>query len=313
MDYTCNCHQKPAKILAASWRRWHRLQSAIEHTDTHTLTQTNKQTIAPFSKAAAVYCSKLLRCACGSRTSETNGSQRTQSKDKQRPTKTANKQLGTARSEISSYWPRPHPPPSPQSPEQQQARRKDKKSVTATESIKPTTSKQNNASKKQRGQGGLQHRLGRKETPAPSRCTSLPCARASPAQWPRRADRPTNPASESRYTHQRENYTYSMQDEISYNNKRAPQQGSKDEPPVEEQREHDGLLRKEKVRKRQNKTARQKNTRLLWPAQLRTRRPPPHCSTKKARANPKQNQEKKQAKGNATNINKQPPTRQITA
>jgi len=104
-----------------------------------------------------------------------------------------------------------------------------------------------------------------------------------------------------------------MQDEISYNNKRVPQQGSKDEPPVEEQREHDGHLRKEKVRKRQNKTARQKNTRLLWPAQPRTRRPTPHCSTKKARANPKQNEEKKQAKGNATNINKQPPTRQITA
>ena len=250
------------------------------HGHTHTLTQTNKQTIAHFSKAAAVYCSKLLRCACGSRTSETNGSQRTQSKDKQCPTKTANKQLGTARSEISSYWPRPHPPPSPQSPEQQQARRKDKKSVTATESIKPTTSKQNNASKKQRGQGGLQHRLGRKETPAPSRCTSLPCARASPAQWPRRADRPTNPASESRYTHQRENYTYSMQDEISYNNKRAPQQGSKDEPPVEEQREHDGLLRKEKVRKRQNKTARQKTPACFG---LRSCEPEGHLHTARPR------------------------------
>ena len=57
------------------------------HGHTHTLTQTNKQTITPFSKAAAVYCSKLLRCACGSRTSETNGSQRTQSKDKQRQKK----------------------------------------------------------------------------------------------------------------------------------------------------------------------------------------------------------------------------------
>ena len=197
------------------------------------------------------------------------------------PKKTANKQLGTARSEISSYWPRPHPPPPPQSPEQQQARRKDKKSVT-TESIKPTTSKQNNASKKQRGQGGLQHRLGRKETPAPSRCTSLLCARASPAhaKWPRRADRPTNPASESRYTHQTENYTYSMQDEISYNNKRVPQQGSKDEPPVEEQREHDGHLRKEKVRKRQNKTARQKNTACFG---LRSREPEGHLHSARPR------------------------------
>ena len=79
--------------------------------------------------------------------------------------------------------------------------------------------------------------------------------------------------------------------------------GSTDEPPVEEQQEHDDRLRKEKVRKRENKTARQKNNRMLWPAQPQTRRPPPRCSTKKATANPKQNQEKESER----KCNKQPP------
>ena len=39
--------------------------------------------------------------------------------------------------------------------------------------------------------------------------------------------------------------------------------GSTDEPPVEEQQEHDDRLRKEKVRKRENKTARQKKPHAL--------------------------------------------------
>ena len=85
--------------------------------------------------------------------------------------------------------------------------------------------------------------------------------------------------------------------------------GSTDEPPVEEQQEHDDRLRKEKVRKRENKTARQKNNRMLWPAQPQTRRPPPRCSTKKATANPKQNQEKESER----KCNKQPPIWEVTA
>ena len=75
--------------------------------------------------------------------------------------------------------------------------------------------------------------------------------------------------------------------------------GSTDEPPVEEQQEHDDRLRKEKVRKRENKTARQKKTACFG---LRNRKPEGHLHAARPRKPQRilSKTKKKKAKGNAT-------------
>ena len=93
IDYHCTASPNACKKQRCFIATMTTPSNAIAHTDTlthtHSLTQTdkkhtNKQTITPLPKVSAACCSKLLRCAGGSRTSGTNGSQRTQSKDKLR-------------------------------------------------------------------------------------------------------------------------------------------------------------------------------------------------------------------------------------
>ena len=55
---------------------------------------------------------------------------------------------------------------------------------------------------------------------------------------------------------------------VHYDEKWAPEQDSIDEPRAEEQREHGGHLRKEKLQKQKNKTARPKTPKKTHPPAL---------------------------------------------
>jgi len=73
--------------------------------------------------------------------------------------------------------------------------------------------------------------MGRTKTPGPIRCISPPCAKAfsARAKCSRRADRPTNPATKKRYTHQTGNNTLKKPaEDITATKKKTPPPDSRD-------------------------------------------------------------------------------------
>ena len=73
--------------------------------------------------------------------------------------------------------------------------------------------------------------MGRTKTPGPIRCISPPCAKAfsARAKCSRRADRPTNPATTKRYTHQTGNNTLKKPaEDITATKKKTPPPDSRD-------------------------------------------------------------------------------------
>ena len=101
-------------------------------THAHTNKETHKQK-HPFQKllppVAASSCGALANQGPQEPIEAKEHNRKTNNaKEEKKKKKTANA-FRTARSETSSGWPMPHPPPSPRSPERQQASRKDEKEL----------------------------------------------------------------------------------------------------------------------------------------------------------------------------------------